>query len=79
MTTIGFNPNAKDFFKTSLVCGIAPSKASTNKSTPSTVFSTLSTSPPKSACPGVSTIFIFISSCITDVFFERIVIPLSFS
>ena len=38
-----------------------------------------STSPPKSACPGVSTIFILISPCITDVFFESIVIPLSFS
>ena len=46
------------FFNTSLVCGIAPSNASTNNNTPSTVFKTLSTSPPKSACPGVSTIFI---------------------
>ena len=79
ITTIGFSPNANDFFRTSLVCGIAPSNASTNSKTPSTVFKTLSTSPPKSACPGVSTMFILISPCITDVFLESIVIPLSFS
>ena len=79
ITTIGFNPNANDFFKTSLVCGIAPSKASTNNKTPSTVFKTLSTSPPKSACPGVSTILILTSPCITEVFLESMVIPLSFS
>ena len=54
----GFKFSANDFFNTSLVCGIAPSNASTNKSTPSTVFNTLSTSPPKSACPGVSTMLI---------------------
>ena len=79
ITTIGFKFNANDFFNTSLVCGIAPSNASTNKSTPSTVFNTLSTSPPKSACPGVSTMFIFTSLYITAVFFDNIVIPLSFS
>ena len=77
--TIGFRFNAKDFFKTSLVCGIGPSKASTKSNTPSTIFKTRSTSPPKSACPGVSTIFIFTPLYITDVFLERIVIPLSFS
>ena len=79
ITTIGFKFKANDFFKTSLVCGIAPSNASTNKSTPSTILRTRSTSPPKSACPGVSTIFIFISLYITDVFLASIVIPLSFS
>ncbi len=40
---------------TKRVCGIGPSKASTTKSTESTIESTRSTSPPKSACPGVST------------------------
>ena len=79
ITTIGFKFIANDFFNTSLVCGIAPSNASTNKSTPSTVFKTLSTSPPKSACPGVSTILIFTPLNITAVFFANIVIPLSFS
>ena len=79
ITTIGFKFNDNDFFKTSLVCGIAPSKASTRRTTPSTIFKTLSTSPPKSACPGVSTIFILMSLYITDVFLAKIVIPLSFS
>ena len=78
-TTIGFNPKLNDFLSTVLVCGIVPSYASTKRSTPSTILSTLSTSPPKSACPGVSTIFIFISLYITDVFLAKIVIPLSFS
>ena len=35
-----------------------PSKASTTSSTPSTIFITRSTSPPKSAWPGVSTMLI---------------------
>ena len=79
ITTIGFRFKAKDFLRTSLVCGIAPSKASTKSKTPSTIFNTLSTSPPKSACPGVSTILILIPLYITEVFFAKIVIPLSFS
>jgi len=37
------------------VCGIGPSTASTSSSTESTIDSTRSTSPPKSAWPGVST------------------------
>ena len=60
MTTIGFNPSSKDFFKTNLVCGIGPSCASTTNKTESIARNTLSTSDPKSACPGVSTIFIFV-------------------
>jgi hypothetical protein len=40
---------------TKRVCGIGPSTASTSSSTPSTMPSTRSTSPPKSAWPGVST------------------------
>ena len=78
-TTIGTRLSAKALLKTNLVCGIGPSKASTTSITPSTILSTRSTSPPKSACPGVSTIFIFISLYFTAVFFDRIVIPLSFS
>jgi len=38
--------------------GRQPSAASTNKTMPSTIFNTRSTSPPKSACPGVSTMLI---------------------
>ena len=59
ITTIGFKSSPKAFFNTSLVCGIGPSNASTNSTTPSTIFRTLSTSPSKSACPGVSTMLIF--------------------
>ncbi|CCY72220.1 putative uncharacterized protein ORF-c10_003 [Clostridium sp. CAG:921] len=59
-TTIGTKFKAKALLKTNLVCGIGPSKASTSNITPSTILSTRSTSPPKSACPGVSTILIFI-------------------
>ena len=40
---------------------------------------TRSTSPPKSACPGVSTILIWYPFQLTAVFFARIVIPRSFS
>ena len=41
------------------------------------MFSTRSTSPPKSAWPGVSKMLIFTPSCITAVFLDRIVIPRS--
>ena len=71
--------SSKAFFNTNFVCGIGPSKASTTKTTPLTIFRTLSTSPPKSAWPGVSMILIFLPLCITAVFFESIVIPRSFS
>ena len=52
-------PSANAFFSTKRVCGIHPSNASTSSSTLSTIVSTRSTSPPKSACPGVSTMLIF--------------------
>ena len=42
------------FCSTKRVWGMGPSKASTSSSTPSAIFSTRSTSPPKSAWPGVS-------------------------
>ncbi len=78
-TTMGFKFNWSAFLKTKRVCGIGPSNASTRSSTPSTILSDLSTSPPKSACPGVSTIFIFIFLYLTDVFFASMVIPRSLS
>ena len=40
---------------------LAPSKASTTRITPFTIFRTRSTSPPKSACPGVSMMLILVS------------------
>ena len=48
-TTIGVKPNSNAFPSTKRVCGIGPSKASTNNKTPSAIFKTRSTSPPKSA------------------------------
>ena len=46
---------------------------------PSAIFMTLSTSPLKSACPGVSMIFIFVPLNIIEVFLARIVMPFSLS
>ena len=46
---------------TNLVCGIGPSAASTSTSAPSTILRMRSTSPPKSAWPGVSTILMRVS------------------
>ena len=79
MTTIGLKPCFNAFPRTNLVCGIGPSAESTSKITPSAIPSTLSTSPPKSACPGVSIILILISPQGIDVGLAKIVIPLSFS
>ena len=56
---------------------MGPSAASTNKTTPSTIDKIRSTSPPKSACPGVSTIFIRVPFHSTLVALARIVIPRS--
>ena len=55
-TTIGFNPSFSALESTNLVCGMTPSAASTSSTTPSTIDRMRSTSPPKSAWPGVSTI-----------------------
>ena len=54
-TTIGRRPSASALPVTNLVCGIGPSAASTSRITPSTMTRMRSTSPPKSAWPGVST------------------------
>ena len=82
-TTIGLKPIANAFCVTKRVCGIGPSIASTRISTESTIDSTRSTSPPKSACPGVSTMLMRYSSPLglqrIAVFFDRIVMPRSFS
>ena len=77
--TITGSLSANAFLRTNLVCGITPSKASTTKIAPLTILRTRSTSPPKSACPGVSIMLILVFLYVTAVFFERIVMPLSLS
>ena len=76
-TTMGLSPSERAFEVTNFVCGIGPSAASTNSTTPSTIESIRSTSPPKSACPGVSTILNLMLFQTTEVAFANIVIPLS--
>ena len=49
------------FCSTKRVCGSGPSAASTSRSAPSAIFSVRSTSPPKSAWPGVSTMLMVTS------------------
>jgi hypothetical protein len=49
------------FRRTKRVCGIGPSEESTSSRMPSTIVSARSTSPPKSAWPGVSTMLSFTS------------------
>ncbi|MPN18063.1 hypothetical protein SDC9_165421 [bioreactor metagenome] len=77
ITRMGFKPISSAFCNTKRVCGMGPSKASTTNRQPSAILSTRSTSPPKSACPGVSMIFILTSLYRMETFFERIVIPRS--
>ena len=62
---------------TKRVCGNGPSDASTSKITPSTISSPRSTSPPKSAWPGVSIMLTILFPRFTAVFFAKIVIPFS--
>ncbi len=62
---------------TNRVWGSGPSDASTSSSTPSTMVSPRSTSPPKSAWPGVSTMLTFTPLCRTAVFLARMVMPFS--
>ena len=78
-TTIGLKPIANAFWVTKRVCGIGPSIASTRISTESTIDSTRSTSPPKSAWPGVSTMLMRLPCQVMAVFLDRIVMPRSFS
>src|SRR5690606_1915238 len=79
ITTIGLKPIANAFWVTKRVCGIGPSMASTSSSTESTIDSTRSTSPPKSACPGVSTMLMRLPCQVMAVFLARMVMPRSFS
>ena len=72
-------PKLNALLSTNFVCGNGPSAASTKRATPSTIERIRSTSPPKSAWPGVSTILILTSSLITAVHLARIVMPRSFS
>ena len=78
-TTMGLRPFCKAFPSTNLVCAIGPSMQSTSKRHPSTMSRTRSTSPPKSAWPGVSTALNVVPLCSNDVYLEEIVMPRSFS
>ena len=75
--TIGFSPIFSALPTTNLVCGIGPSAASTSTIAPSTIDRMRSTSPPKSAWPGVSTILTRTSFHTTDVALARMVMPRS--
>ena len=59
MQTMTSRSKSSALRSTNFVCGMVPSNASTKRITPFTIFRTRSTSPPKSAWPGVSTILIF--------------------
>ena len=76
-TTMGFRLRRSALAVTNLVCGIGPSAASTSRSTPSTMSRIRSTSPPKSAWPGVSTMLIRTPCQSTEAHLARIVIPRS--
>ena len=76
-TTMGFRPKAKAFLVTKRVCGMGPSCASINSTTPSTMDKARSTSPPKSAWPGVSTMLMWVPSQLTAQFLARMVMPRS--
>ena len=76
-TRITGSPASSVLRSTNLVCGSGPSLASTSSSTPSTMDRPRSTSPPKSACPGVSTMLMVRPPWRTAVFLARIVMPFS--
>src|SRR5580700_2872340 len=77
MTRITGSPRARVLRSTNLVCGSGPSLASTSSRTPSTMDRPRSTSPPKSAWPGVSTMLMVSPPWCTAVFLARIVMPFS--
>mmetsp|Transcript_21271 Transcript_21271/g.34364 ORF Transcript_21271/g.34364 Transcript_21271/m.34364 type:complete len:473 (+) Transcript_21271:1140-2558(+) len=79
ITTMGISPFCRAFPSTNLVCAIGPSVASTRSKHPSTMSSTRSTSPPKSACPGVSTALSTHARQGKLVYLEEMVMPRSFS
>ena len=75
--TIGFRPIFSALPTTNFVCGIGPSAASTSTIAPSTMERMRSTSPPKSAWPGVSTMLTRTSFHTTEVALARMVMPRS--
>ena len=77
MTATILRPLASAFFSTNRVCGIGPSLASTTSRAPSTMLSTRSTSPPKSAWPGVSTMLILVPWNLVLATLLRMVMPRS--
>ena len=77
MQTIGLRPILSALPTTNLVCGIGPSAASTSTMAPSTIDRMRSTSPPKSAWPGVSTMLTRVSFHTTEVALARMVMPRS--
>src|SRR6478752_5548952 len=77
MTTMGFMPILSAFETTNFVCGSGPSAASTSTSAPSTMLRMRSTSPPKSAWPGVSTMLMRVSFHCTEAAFAKMVMPRS--
>ena len=79
MQTIGLRPILRALPTTNFVCGIGPSAASTSTMALSTIERMRSTSPPKSAWPGVSTMLTRTSLQSTEVALARIVMPRSFS
>ena len=77
MTSTVGRPMTSALESTNRVCGSGPSAASTSSSTPSTRRSARSTSPPKSAWPGVSMMLILMPASCTAVFLARMVMPFS--
>ena len=77
MQTMGLRPILRAFCSTNLVCGIGPSAASTSSTAPSTMLRMRSTSPPKSAWPGVSTMLMRVSFQLSEVTLARMVMPRS--
>ena len=74
---MGLSPSASALEVTNLVWGIGPSAASTRSTTPSTIDRIRSTSPPKSAWPGVSTMLMRAPRHSTEVHLARMVMPRS--
>ena len=77
ITTMGRMWHAKALRSTNFVWGIGPSKASTRTRAPSAIWRVRSTSPPKSAWPGVSIRLILISPYLIAMFLARMVMPRS--
>jgi len=77
MITSTGRPASKVFLSTNRVWGKGPSDASTSKMAESAMERARSTSPPKSAWPGVSIILIFMPLQVTEPFLAAMVMPRS--